>query len=279
MDDRTESPRIDIGTLLDRLAYTEQLVAAKTARWEFEAYRRAIETLHGEALQRLASVLLSNPATATLLHDAANDDVVYTVLRQHDVIKPSIESRVRKAMEKVRPHLASHGGDIEIVAIEPPRLVLRLIGACDGCPAQLFTLRSVLASALKRDCPEISQFVAANGIEAGQEPIRLENEGWRPAGLLSEIPEGGARDLTIDRQPLLLVRRNDDVKCFAAYCPHRGVGVDSRDIESDGLLTCYRHGFRFDLSNGACLSASGYDLECHEVKIAEGRIMVKLAAR
>ena len=279
MDDRIEPPRVDIDTLLDRLAYTEQRITAKVSRWEIEAYRRAFETLHGEALQRLASALQDIPAAAAILQDAASDEVVYTVLRQHGIIKPSIESRVQKALKKVRPHLATHGGDFEIVAIEPPRLTLRLLGACDGCPAQIFTLRSVIASALKLDCPEITQFSDVNAPETMESPIRLENEGWRPAGMLSEVPEDGARDLTIDREQLLLVRRDDVVTCFSAYCPHRGIGVDSRDIESDGLLTCYRHGYRFDLSTGACLTAPGYDLEGHEVKIVDEKILVKMAVR
>lgn len=279
MDDRIATPRIDVDTLLDRLAYTEQRIAAKAARWEVEAYRRAFETLHGEALQRLVTALQENPAAAAILEEAAGDDVVYTVLRQHDIIKPPIESRVQKALEKVRPLLANHGGDFEIVAIAPPRVTLRLLGACHGCPAQVFTLRSVIAGALKRDCPEITQYADVDAPDGVEMPVGLENEGWRPAGLTSELPAEGARDLTIERQDILLARRGDKVSCFAAYCPHRGVAVDSRDIESDGLLTCYRHGFRFDLATGTCLSASGYDLEVHEVKIVDDKILVKMPVR
>jgi nitrite reductase/ring-hydroxylating ferredoxin subunit/Fe-S cluster biogenesis protein NfuA len=261
MDDRIEPPRVTVETFLDRLSYMEQRVAAKTARWQTEAYRRAIENLYGEALHRLVGALQSDPGAAAILQDAANDDVIYTVLRRHDIIKPSIEARVRKALEKIRPQLATHGGNIEIVAIDPPGLMARLLGACDGCPGRPLTLRSILASALKRDCPEITEFAEASAPEAATTPIRLENEGWRPAGLLSEVPEEGARDMVIDREQVLLVRRGDAVKCFAAYCPHRGVGIDSRDIEPDGLLMCQRHGYQFDLATGECLSVPGLDLE------------------
>lgn len=277
MDDRF---RVDIDTLLDRLAYLEQRVAAKTLRWEVEAYRRAIENIHGEALRRLARVMQSDPGTAAILDDAANDDVVYAVLRQHDIIKPDIEARIERALLKIRPQLATHGGDIEVVGIEPPRLLLRLLGACDGCPAQLLTLRSVIASALKADCPEITEFVEVKAPdETRLPPVRLENEGWRPAGLLPEIPEDGARDVAVGRDELLLVRRSDAVTCFAAYCPHRGVPVDSRDIEEDGVLTCQRHGYQFDLDTGECLSAPSLSLEKFEVKIIEGRVMVKMPVR
>lgn len=274
-----EPPRVDVDTLLDRLAYIEQRIAAKASGWEVEAYRRAIENLQGEALRRLVSALQSDPGAAAILHDAASDEIVYTVLRQHNIIKPSIEARVQKALQKARLQLATHGGDIEVVAIHPPRLLVRLLGACDGCPAQLFTLRSAIASALKLDCPEITEFAEVKAPDAAQPPIRLENEGWRPAGLLSEIPEGGARDLVVDREHLLMVRRGDVVSCFAAYCPHRGVSVDSRDIEADGLLTCERHGYRFDLATGECLSVPGYTLERYEVSIADGRLMVRMPVR
>jgi nitrite reductase/ring-hydroxylating ferredoxin subunit/Fe-S cluster biogenesis protein NfuA len=279
MDDRIAPSRVAVETLLDRLAYMEQRVAAKTARWETEAYRRAIENLYGEALQRLVGALQSDPGAAAILEEAAGDDVIYTVLRQHDIIKPSIEARVQKALEKIRPQLATHGGNIEIVAIDPPRLVVRLLGACDGCAARPLTLRSIIASALKLDCAEITEFAEASASEAEATPIRLVNEGWRPAGLLSEIQDEGARDMVIDREQVLLIRRGDTVKCFAAYCPHRGVGIDSQDIEPDGLLMCQRHGYQFDLTTGECLSVPGLDLECHEAQVVDGRLLVKMPVR
>ena len=278
-EDYPGSPRVEIDALLDRLAYMEQRITAHAQRWEVEGYRRAIENLHGEALRRLVLALRGNPAAEAILHDATDDEVVYAVLRQHDIIKPSIDDRVHRALQKVRPHFATHGGDFEVVAIEPPRLSLRLLGACDGCPAQLFTVRSVIASALKADCPEITEFADAGDAEMTRTAIPLRNEGWRPAGLLSEIPDGGARDLVIGREELLLVRRGDTVKCFGAYCPHRGVSVDSRDIEADGLLTCYRHGFRFDLDTGECLSEPSLRLESHEVSVADGKLMVRMPVR
>jgi nitrite reductase/ring-hydroxylating ferredoxin subunit/Fe-S cluster biogenesis protein NfuA len=278
-EDRAEAPGPDIDTLLDRLAYTQGRIAEKAQRWELEAYRGALDKLHGEALRRLVRRLRADPNAAALLESAAADEVVYTVLRRHDIITPPIEERVTKALAKIRPQLATHGGDIEVIAIAPPRIEMRFLGACDGCPAQSLTLRSVIASALKLDCPEIREIAEVKGEAAATAPIRLENEGWRPAGMLSEIPDGGARDLVIDREELLMLRNGDEVRCFAAYCPHRGIAVDSRDIEADGVLTCYRHGYRFELTGGECLSYPGLKLETHEVKVAEGRVMVRMRVR
>ena len=281
-EERGEPQGPDIDTLLDRLGYTEARIAAKAQRWEVEAYRSALDKLHGEALRRLIRRLQrENPqaAEALLEEAAAADEVVYTVLRRHEIITPPIESRVAKALAKVRPSLATHGGDIEVLAIAPPRIEMRFLGSCAACPAQSFTLKSVIASALKLDCPEIRELVEVKAPETREAPVRLENEGWRPAGLLEEIPDGGARDITVDREELLLLRSGDEVRCFAAYCPHRGISVDSRDIEADGILTCYRHGYRFELTNGECLSYPGLKLETHEAKVADGRVLVRMRVR
>lgn len=273
------TPKVGVDNYLDRLNYLEQRIAAKNQKWEVEAYRRSIETLQGEALKRLIEALRDNPAAATILEEAAaEDDVIYTVLRQHDIIKPTIEARVERALAKIRPQLANHNGDLEVVAIAPPRLSIRLLGACEGCPAQVFTVKSIVASALKIDCPEIREFVEVKADGDAPSPVRLESEGWRPAGLVNEIA-GGARDLVIDREQVLLVQRGETTTCFAAYCPHRGVGIDSRDIEGDGLLLCPRHGYQFDLNTGECLTYSGLDLERYELKTVDDKLMVKLPGR
>lgn len=279
MDDQSASPRVDIDTLLDRLGFTEQRVAAKTFRWETEAYRRAIESLHGEALQRLVGLLQSDPRGSEILQEATTDEVVYAVLRKHDIIKPPIEWRVQKALQKAKPLLASHGDDFEIVTIEPPRIMLRLLGTGDESPERFLTFRCIIAGALKVDCPEITELVEVKAPDIKQPTVKLQDEGWRQAGLLSEIPPEGARDLQVGREHLLLVRRGEALNCFAAYCPHRGVGIDTRDIEPDGLLTCYRHGYQFDLATGECLSAPGCDLERYETKIADDRLIVKMPVR
>ena len=278
-EERGEPQGPDVDTLLDRLSYTEQRIAAKAQRWEVEAYRSALDKLHGEALRRIARRLGTDATAASLLEQAAADEVVYTVLRRHEIITPPIEDRVQRALAKIRPLLATHDGDIALVAVEPPRIQLRFLGSCTHCPAQSFTLRSLVAGALKLDCPEIREIVEVKEEGANPAPVRLENEGWRPAGMLADIPDGGALDLVVDREELLLLRNGEEVRCFAAYCPHRGISIDSRDIEADGILTCYRHGYRFELAQGECVSFPGLKLESHEVKVAECRVLVRLRVR
>ena len=97
----------------------------ETARGATVAYRRSIEALHGEALRRLVKALKSSPEALVAMKAAVTDDVVYAVLRRHGIVKPSLTERVETALESIRPMLASHGGDVELVAIAPPALQVR----------------------------------------------------------------------------------------------------------------------------------------------------------
>lgn len=61
-----------------------------------------------------------------------------------------MKEAVEKALEEVRPMLMGDGGNIELVAINAQGVVLvRLIGACSGCPSATITLSSHVERILK----------------------------------------------------------------------------------------------------------------------------------
>ena len=49
------------------------------------------------------------------MKSAVFDEVVHVVLRRHQIVKPSVSEHVEAALEGVRPMLALHGGDVELV--------------------------------------------------------------------------------------------------------------------------------------------------------------------
>jgi Fe-S cluster biogenesis protein NfuA len=67
----------------------------------------------------------------------------------------SIEKRVQKALEEIRPQIQADGGDIELVAIEKQTLKVRLRGACAGCPMSAMTLKQGVENLVKKRVPEI----------------------------------------------------------------------------------------------------------------------------
>lgn len=128
------------------------------------AYKLAIEALEGEALRRLIRALKTDPAALAAMKNAIADEIVYAVLRRHQIVKPSLNERVEAALEGVRPMLASHGGDVELVKVNPPKVEVRFIGACDGCPASALTFHAGVKKAVQEACPEITEIAQVKGL-------------------------------------------------------------------------------------------------------------------
>jgi Fe-S cluster biogenesis protein NfuA len=174
MNDSAPTRRGDLAGLLGDLERLEEVFAAwdQRLRHTVEAYRRAIEALHGEALRRLIRALRSDPAALAALKNAVADEVVYAVLRHHGLLRPSLNERIETALATVRPMLASHGGDVRLVNVAPPRVEVEMIGACGGCASSNLTFHAGIEKAIRDACPDITEVVEVSGL-LGRGPTRF----------------------------------------------------------------------------------------------------------
>jgi Fe-S cluster biogenesis protein NfuA/nitrite reductase/ring-hydroxylating ferredoxin subunit len=248
------------------------------------AYKLAIEALEGEALRRMIRALKTDPAALAAMKSAVADEVVYAVLRRHQIVRPSLNERVEAALEGVRPMLASHGGDVELVKVNPPKVEVRFIGACDGCPASALTFHAGVKKAVQEACPEITDIVQVKGLGSRDDsgvrfvsPFALAAKGsWISAGLLADIPEGSVLSTTLGGEKVLLSRDGATVTCFQNACAHLGFPIHDGEIEN-GIITCPHHGFQYDLSSGECLTAPEVALQSHAVRVVGPRVEVRLS--
>ena len=72
----------------------------------------------------------------------------------------TIELRVKKALEEVRPQLQADGGDLEYVGLENGIVKVKLKGACSGCPMSTMTLQWGVENFLKKRIPEVKKVEA-----------------------------------------------------------------------------------------------------------------------
>lgn len=61
--------------------------------------------------------------------------------------------------EKVRPLLAQHDGDLQIVRFENGVLYFRMLGKCSGCPSAVVTAEELVAPPIMEALPEVKQVV------------------------------------------------------------------------------------------------------------------------
>jgi nitrite reductase/ring-hydroxylating ferredoxin subunit/Fe-S cluster biogenesis protein NfuA len=284
--DRVPTQHDDLAGLLGDIERIEAILAGwdETPRAVAQAYRHSIEALNGEALRRLVRALKGDAAALAAMKSAVSDEIVYAVLRRHDIVKPSLNERVENALNGVRPMLASHGGDVELIKIAPPSIDVRFTGSCDGCPASALTFHAGVKKAVQEACPEITEIRQVKGLGNGGEagprfisPFALGSEGaWLFAAVLDNIPEDGVRAIKLGGENLLLSRQGVAVTCFQNACAHMGLPLDEGEVEN-GVLACPHHDFQYDLASGECLTAPEVALQSHAVRVVGHRVEVRLS--
>lgn len=138
------------------------------AREKARALVRAVLDAHQEALARLLGALGSDAARAA----TQADEALGAVLLLHGLHPLDLPARVEQALERARPALRAHGGDVELIELAPDALRLRLLGTCHGCPSSGATLEGVLADALLALAPDAPPLALARG-ELRDEPSVL----------------------------------------------------------------------------------------------------------
>jgi len=72
--------------------------------------------------------------------------------------------------EQVRPALAAHGGNVEIVDIDNDKLFVRLAGGCQGCSSSKATLKDGIQTLVKQHFPSIIEVVDLTDHQSGENP-------------------------------------------------------------------------------------------------------------
>lgn len=72
------------------------------------------------------------------------------------ITNKDIISKINKGIESVRPYLVTDGGDVELVEVDSDNTVkVRLLGACQGCPFSMMTLKAGIEQAIRKEWPEL----------------------------------------------------------------------------------------------------------------------------
>ena len=160
--------------LLERVqALTEQVDALSDvhARTLAQDLAAAVIAMYGDGLGRIVEAIEdSREAGATILDRLSQDGAVASLLLIHDLYPVSLHDRVVEALDTVRPYMESHGGNVELIALQDgvARLVLR--GSCNGCSASRATLELAIKQALEEHAPDLAGLEVEGVTEAEPPP-------------------------------------------------------------------------------------------------------------
>jgi Fe-S cluster biogenesis protein NfuA len=124
-----------------------------------EEVLRLVSELYGAGFGR--AVELAQEHAPGLMAAFVEDELVASLLLVHGLHPERLDDRVEAALVAVRPFLAQHGGDVELLGIDEERgaVRLRLLGSCDGCPSSASTLQGAVEVAITEAAPEIMRIV------------------------------------------------------------------------------------------------------------------------
>src|ERR1700741_46260 len=130
---RTAGDRIQ--TLLDSCA-----ASGATAYERAQQLVREVVGLYGAGLERIIQLAQASDQSPSLAERLATDDLVASLLLVHGLHPHDVHRRVSDALDRVRPYLGSHGGDVHLLDIVGDTVQLQFAGSCKSCPSSAVTL-------------------------------------------------------------------------------------------------------------------------------------------
>lgn len=116
-------------------------------------------SLYGDGLARVLQLINNAGVDGEKVRDALlRDKLVRGLLLIHGIHPVSLEARLRGALDKIRPYLQSHGGNVELVSLHQEVALLRLQGTCQSCPSSSITLELAVRQVIEEACPDLIGF-------------------------------------------------------------------------------------------------------------------------
>jgi len=149
---------------IDQLLESLQGMAGPSTWMAIEELMERLLRTYGAGLARaLAHARAAGADGARFDERLGEDDLLSSLLLLHGLHPLPLRARVERALEKVRPALGSHAGDVELAALdERGSLTLRFLGSCSGCPSSRATVEHTVRRAIEEAAPEIATIEIAD---------------------------------------------------------------------------------------------------------------------
>ncbi|MFR9750368.1 NifU family protein [Nocardia sp. 004] len=234
------------------------------ARERAEQLVREVVELYGAGLTRILRLL-----DTETIERLADDDLVASLLLVHGLHPHDVRARVRSALERVRPYLGSHGGDVHLVDIAGGVVRMELTGSCRSCPSSSVTLELAVEDAVRAAAPEIdsievvtappssSGVISADSLLARVHSAERRSSSWVEVPALAELGAGEVGGFAVAGLAVLACRIGEHVYVYRDHCPGCDNSLAGAVLEHDAespagevVLRCPSCRARFDVVHG-----------------------------
>jgi len=219
---------------------------------------RLLVELYGEGLTRVVALLRERDPE--LVMALTGDELLESLLLLHDLHPVDLDTRIQRALDRVRPYLGSHAGGVEYLGVDERGVAqLQLQGSCNGCPSSTITVRSAIEGAILDAAPELTGVEVAGVAEPGRvqllqigmgppggpDPRRDTGSEWTTLPGLGP-PTGRPVSITLDGVQILVCAVRGSLYAYRDHCPECDSSLAESMLE-DAALACSSCGSRFDV--------------------------------
>jgi Fe-S cluster biogenesis protein NfuA len=120
---------------------------------------QSLLTFYGEGLGRILQCVQGAGSDGQkIMEQLLKEKAISALLLIHGLHPLDLETRLRSALDSVRPYMRSHGGNVELLTLENDFARLRLEGTCKSCPSSTVTLEFAVRRAIEEACPDLLGF-------------------------------------------------------------------------------------------------------------------------
>ncbi|MBO0879484.1 MAG: NifU family protein [Mycobacterium sp.] len=273
-----------IQTLLDATS-----ASGEAARERAEQLVREVVELYGAGLSRILVAISGEAGEADpgILDRLVADDLVASLLLVHGLHPHDVRRRVSEALDRVRPYLGSHGGDVHLLDIVGDTVQLQFAGSCKSCPSSAVTLELAVEDAIRAAAPEVSsiEVVAPQGEAAeaaGSMAAVIPAESllahvhsmahsngtaaWHQVPDLADLTPNEVGGFVVASVSMLACRVGDQLYAYRDHCPAcdgsmAGAVLHRQATAAAPVLRCPRCHAHFDVVHAGAGLDDGTD--CH----------------
>lgn len=277
------------GLLADMESFPDPAVATKA-----QEIVESLLLMYGEGLNRILSTVwdrLDESTSEQLFGALIEDELITHLLLLHDLHPIPVEERVSQALEQVRPYLASHGGNVELLGVEDGVAKLRLQGSCSGCPSSTVTLKLAIEEAVNKAAPDLVRIEAEGVVESKPQPIAFvptsdlllkkkapAGPAWTAVGALPELAAGGMTALDVSGNPAVFFNLEGNFYAYRDACPHCGHSLEGGALQG-AKIGCPGCNQQYDIRlAGRCVSSPEQHLEPIPLLVQDDVVKVAIHA-
>jgi nitrite reductase/ring-hydroxylating ferredoxin subunit/uncharacterized membrane protein len=118
-----------------------------------------------------------------------------------------------------------------------------------------------------------------HGVMVNRNAYRAEPKKFSDAIALKDLPENKLKRVEVDGEPVLMLRRGEDIYALGAVCSHYGAPMEKGKLDED-TVECPWHYSVYSLADGAVQRGpTTAPLPAYETRVREGQVQVRLVHR